>query len=226
MNEHIVIVTGNQPLPPHVVAAIPDEAIVLAADAGLDLAREAGLAPVGLIGDLDSVSAEGLDWAGAHTTISRHPVDKDRTDTELAVAFAAEMNPVRLTLVGGGDRLDHTLAAIGALGATTLTGIPTIDAWWDGQHLDVVHGPARATLLLRPGSTLSLIALHGPCRNVILDGVRWPLTGADLGPAVGLGVSNEVTAAGGVVSIGVSTGVLTVLDEPAFPARTDREKER
>jgi thiamine pyrophosphokinase len=136
------------------------------------------------------------------------------------------MHPVRLTLVGGGDRLDHTLAAIGALGAPTLTGVPAIDGWWDGQHLDVVHGPARVTLLLRPGSTLSLLALHGPCRNVVIDGVRWPLAGDDLGPAVGLGVSNEVTATGGVVSIAVSSGVLTVLDVPAVPARTDREEDR
>jgi hypothetical protein len=56
--------------------------------------------------------------------------------------------------------------------------------------------------------------------------VRWPLTSAELGPAIGLGVSNEVTAAGGVVSIALSTGVLTVLDEPAIPARHDREEER
>ena len=78
----------------------------------------AGLTPAGLIGDLDSMSEEGLAWATQHATIERHPIDKDATDTELAVAFAAGMNPARVVLVaGGGDRLDHTLAAIGALGA-------------------------------------------------------------------------------------------------------------
>lgn len=162
MNERIVIVTGSRPIAPHVVAGIPGHAIVLAVDGGIDHALAAGLEPSGLIGDLDSVTADGLAWAQQHVTIARHPTDKDQTDTELALAFAADMNPARLTLVGGGGRLDHTIGAIGALGGAVLTSVPRIDAWWDGQHVDVVHGPGRATLHLVAGSTLSLLALGGP----------------------------------------------------------------
>lgn len=220
MNERIVIITGAAPLAPHVLAALPHEAILLAVDGGIDHALAAGLHPSGLIGDLDSVTPDGLAWAREHATIARHPTDKDETDTELALAFAADMDPERLTLVGGGNRLDHTVAGLGALGASVLTSVPHIDAWWDGQHVDVVHGPGRATLHLVPGSTLSLLALHGPCRKVSIDGVRWPLDDADLDPVVGLGVSNEVaaadTAAGGVTEVAVtlSSGVLTIFDEP------------
>ena len=144
MNDTVVIVTGAAPLDARAVAAIPSHAIVIAADGGLDHARAAGLTPAGLIGDLDSVSEEGLAWAKQHATIQRHPIDKDATDTELAVAFAAGMNPARVVMVaGGGDRLDHTLAAIGALGASVLTSVPLVECWWGGQYLQVVHGPAR-----------------------------------------------------------------------------------
>lgn len=214
MNEQIVIVTGASPLPDHVVAAIPPAAIVLGVDGGLDLARAAGLSPSGLIGDLDSVSSEGLAWAKQHATVARHPTDKNQTDTELALAFASDMQPARLTLIGGGDRLDHTIAAIGSLAARILTGVPLLEGWWDGQHLDVLHGPARRTLELEPNSTLSLLAIGPRCIGLTITGVRWPLADHRLEPVTGLGVSNEVIAPDGRVSISVSTGVLTVFDQP------------
>ncbi len=192
MQEHIVIVTGADPLTSDVVARIPDEAIVLGVDGGLDVALAAGLRPSGVIGDFDSITPDGLAWAQAHATIARHPADKDATDTELALAFAADMNPARITMIGGGDRLDHGIAAIGALGAPGLTGVPVLEAWWAGQHLDVLHGPERRTLELEPGSTVSLLALHGPVDRLSISGVRWPLDEHDLAPLVGLGISNVV----------------------------------
>lgn len=214
MNEHIVVVTGASPLSRHVVDLVPTSAIVLGVDGGLDLALAAGLHPSALIGDLDSVTPEGRAWAESNATVATHPTDKDQTDTELALAFAADMQPERLTLVGGGDRLDHTIAAVGSLAASRLTGIPTLEAWWDGQHLDILHGPCRRTLRLEPDSTLSLLALGGLCRKVGIDGVRWPLDAHDLEPGIGLGVSNEVDDPSGDVRISVSTGVLVVFDHP------------
>ena len=234
MNERIVVITGAHQLPRHAVDNIPDSAIIIAVDGGLDHALHAGLHPSGLIGDLDSVTPEGLAWAQEHATISRHPADKDRTDTELALSFAAAMLPSGITLIGGGDRLDHTISAIGALGAMELTTVPEIDAWWDGQHVSIVHGPGRASLRLVPGSTLSMLALHGPCEKVSITGVRWELDNVRLEPVVGLGVSNEVidVDAGldagldagvdgdrsGLVEITLSSGILTIFDQPASPA--------
>jgi thiamine pyrophosphokinase len=211
--EHIVIVTGSSPLADTAVASIPDEAIVIAVDGGLDHALAAGLHPSGLIGDLDSVSAGALAWAEANATIAHHPADKDDTDTELALRFVAGMTPARLMMIGGGDRLDHTFAALGALGLPELTSIPAIDAWWGEQHVDVLHGPGQATLQLAPDSIVSLLALHGECTGVTITGVRWQLDDATLAPVVGWGVSNEVVA-DGTVTIRLSSGVLTIFDVP------------
>ena len=234
MNDTVVIVTGAAPLDARAVAAIPSDAIVIAADGGLDHARAAGLTPAGLIGDLDSVSEKGLAWARQHATIQRHPIDKDATDTELAVAFAAGMNPSRIVMVaGGGDRLDHTLAAIGALGAPGLTSVPLIECWWGGQYLQVVHGPARVSIRTAtfPGTSsgtssgtsagaetrISLLAMHGLCTGVTLSGTRWPLERAELGPLVGHGLSN--VAIGRDIELAISTGILTVFVDPPPPAR-------
>src|SRR6185436_14197789 len=97
------------------------DAVIVGADGGLDHALEAGLTPTYLVGDLDSVSAAGLAWAAEHAEVVRHPVDKAATDTELAVAFAAALGPSRLVLAAGaGDRVDHAVAALGALGAPAL----------------------------------------------------------------------------------------------------------
>ncbi len=231
MNEHIVIITGASPLDAHLVDRLRSEAtdhtIWMAVDGGLDHALAAGLEPTHLVGDLDSVTEAGLAWAARNADISRYPANKDQTDTELALALAAKFDPERITLVGGGDRLDHTIAGIGALGALGLTSVPMLDGWWDGQHLRIVHGPGSATLQLVAGSRLSLLALHGPCLRVTLTGTRWELDKFDLEPLVGMGVSNEIPGDGDgsdrdgpvalpvEVDVTLSAGVLTIFDEPA-----------
>lgn len=222
MDETIIVVTGAAPLRADAVARLPRKRIVIAADGALDHALAAGLTPAGLIGDLDSVSADGLAWAEAHSTISRHDSDKDRTDTELALAMAADLNPARVILLaGGGDRFDHTLAAIGALGTPTLTSVPVLEAWWGDHHLHVLHGPGRAEIDIEPGRTVSLLATHGPCTGVHASGVRWPLDGDDLAPLSGRGVSN--VAVDERVEVAVSSGVLTIIVPPPEPEPEPRD---
>ncbi len=235
MNEHIIIITGASALDAELVSRIRSDAaeptVWIAVDGGLDHALAAGLEPSHLVGDLDSVTEEGLAWAARHAEISRHPADKDQTDTELALALASKFDPERITLVGGGDRLDHTIAGIGALGALALTSVPALDGWWNGQHVRVVHGPGSATLRLVAGSTLSLLALHGPCVRVTVSGARWELDHFDLEPLVGLGVSNEVPTAtdadGSATDVDVvvtlSGGILTIFDDPA-PGRPSSDR--
>ncbi len=215
LTDSVVVVTGAAPLPADAVAAIPPGSVVIACDGALDYALASGLEPTLLVGDLDSVSAAGRAWAESCATVEQHDPDKDHTDTELALARAADFNPTRLLLLaGGGDRLDHTIAAIAALGHPSLTSIPSIVGRWAGHDLTVVHGPGRTTLDSPVGTTVSLLALHGVCTGVTVDGVRWPLTDAELVPGVSLGVSNEITETPATVTL--SAGVLTIVhtDDP------------
>lgn len=213
MHDTVVIVTGSEPLDAAALATIPSDAVVIAADGGLDHALAAGLSPTIVVGDLDSVGEDALAWAREHADVRTHPVDKDLTDTELAVALAADLHPERLVLVaGGGDRLDHTLAAIGALGAPVTTGIPDVELHWAGQWARVFHAPARSVLRFDVGSRLSALALHGPCHGVTVTGTRWELHEATLEPLVGHGVSNEVVTRD--VRVEVHDGVLTVFVAP------------
>jgi thiamine pyrophosphokinase len=212
VTETVVVITGAAPLAARAVAAVPAGALLIAADGGLDHALAAGLEPALLIGDLDSVSPAGLAWAKEHAEVLAHPVDKAETDTELAVSHAAALGPTRLVLLAGHperERLDHLVTTLGSLGAPALAGIASLEAWWGGDQLRVAHGPGTVVLDLAPGTTFSVLAMHGQCTGITVDGARWPLVDHALAPLVGLGVSNEAVTR--PVSVSVATGIVTVV---------------
>ncbi len=210
-----VVVIGGGALSTRALDAVRDDAVVIAADSGLDHAVAAGLRPAVLVGDLDSISASGRMWAYARgVEIHEHPTDKDATDTEIAISRALEVPEVRqLLLVGGVDeagerRLDHQLATILALGHTSLAGLASVRAVLGGTGLAMLHPGRHSVLDLEPGQLFSLLALHGPCGGVTVTGARWPLTDAVLTGTEARGVSNEATEHTEVL---VASGVLTVV---------------
>ena len=210
-----VVVIGGGALSTRALDAVRDDAVVIAADSGLDHAVAAGLRPAVLVGDLDSISASGRMWAYARgVEIHEHPTDKDATDTEIAISRALEVPEVRqLLLVGGADeagerRLDHQLATILALGHNSLAGLASVRAVLGGTGLAMLHPGRHSVLDLEPGQLFSLLALHGPCGGVTVTGARWPLTDAVLTGTEARGVSNEATEHTEVL---VASGVLTVV---------------
>ena len=207
---HVMVVIGGGELSAIAVdAARPD--VVIAADSGLDHAVAAGFVPSMLVGDLDSISASGRMWAYAHgLVIDVQPEDKDLTDTELAIAAAlAVEDGTRLTVLGGvGDRLDHLLGTLLALGHPDLARLIGVRAWIGTTEFVVVHGGRSASLDLDPGRTFSLLALHGPAAGVTVEGARWELTDATLSSTHARGVSNEAKEN---TMITCRTGVVTVV---------------
>jgi len=211
IDETVVVVLGAERLHPQSIADIPSDAYVIAADSGVDHARSAGLLPREVVGDFDSISRRGLKWARQHAIVHEHSPDKADTDTQLAITLAAARVPARLIVVsGGGDRLDHTLAVIGALVTDDVTSIPDVSLRWGGNAATIVHGPGRATIDAPHGSTLSVIGLSPPCSGITLTGTKWTLTDESLEVLSGRGVSNIVED---TVSITLREGVVVVFHE-------------
>jgi len=211
IDETVVVVLGVERLHPQSIADIPSDAYVIAADSGVDHARSAGLLPREVVGDFDSISRRGLKWARQHAIVHEHSPDKADTDTQLAITLAAARVPARLIVVsGGGDRLDHTLAAIGALVTDDVTSIPDVSLRWGGNAATIVHGPGRATIDAPHGSTLSVIGLSPPCSGITLTGTKWTLMDESLEVLSGRGVSNIVED---TVSITLREGVVAVFHE-------------
>ena len=124
--------------------------------------------------------------------LERHEPDKDATDLELALAAALRHDPTRILVLGGlGGRVDHELANLLLLGGDVLAGVD-VDAAIRAAVVHVVRPGRRATVRGSPGELVSLMPVHGPARGVTTNGLRWPLTDADLAPGTTLGISNEL----------------------------------
>ncbi len=164
--------------------------LVVAADSGLRHAVTLRLTPDLLVGDMDSVAATDLQRF-KDVSVERHPVAKDATDLELALAACAGRGVTDLTVVGAfGGRLDQTLAAPGILHRFAQ----------EGRSVRAVDGKGDAVVLLA-GSALrleadllgfSLLALTSDARVSIQDAA---FAGDDIAlPAgSGLGLSNAPT---------------------------------
>ena len=107
-----------------------------------------------------------------------------------------------------GDRFDHALGTVAALGSPQLARFETVRLVLDDADVHIVH-PGHALDLDEPSNTqFSLLALHGPCRGVEVAGARWPLSDASLDPSSTRGMSNETIDQ---VNISVADGILTVV---------------
>ncbi len=153
---------------------------LVAADAGGDHALARGLMPEAVIGDLDSLSAEGRAKLAERLW---HVPAQDDTDFDKALDRIEA--PFVLALGFTGGRLDHTLAALSALARRphkrTLV--------WGGSDL-VFLAPPELELALPPGTRLSL----WPVAPVTVEssGLVWPTHGLTLTPNGLIGTSNAV----------------------------------
>jgi thiamine pyrophosphokinase len=203
------LVVGAAPLPGHepfyreLLAA---SAHVVAADAAGEWCVALGRVPDAVVGDFDGSlpgAPERLRAAGALVEV--HPVEKDSTDLEIAIAYAIGSwnDPVTLTAAFT-SRIDHTLAAIGALTRAGRDASAREPGWtaYLGRddravRLDLPAGTAVSVMSLEPGA------------RVRIDGAKWPLHDAVLPPMSGIGVSNR--AVGGPLTVNTTNGIVAII---------------
>jgi thiamine pyrophosphokinase len=187
----VIVVAGGGPAS---AALLPQARAVIAADGGLERALALGLRVDVAIGDFDSVSSEAMVAAkAAGATFVRHAPAKDATDLELALEHAATLKPRRILLIGAeGGRLDHLLASLLALGSERFAEFE-LDAILGAASIHVVRRERRLTG--RAGELITLLALNGPAKGVVTEGLLYPLGGETLEPGSTRGVSNVFTQA-------------------------------
>ena len=189
-------------------AAIGEADMIVAADSGAATALQYGCTPGFVVGDFDSLDAELLqELSERGSQVRRVAVEKDETDTELAVQVAIEQGATSITLLGafGGARFDHTLANILLL------------AGFEGVPIRIVDGPAICWLVRGPGSSevnghvgdlVSLLPLTGDASGVRTKGLYYALNGETLYFGRPRGMSNvlveehaEVFVEGGMLLV-------------------------
>jgi len=185
--------------------------LVVAADSGYDHALRHSVPVDVLVGDLDSISPEGLNHAQENDVeIEAHPRDKNFTDLELAIRTAIARSASAVDVYGGeGGRLGHLL---GVALSTVHQGPEAVDITWHAAA-----GTVRAAtpnhpveFATRPGSLITLLPI-GNALDVTTTGLRWPLTDATLEVGASRGISNESTA--DHITVEVATGAVLVILE-------------
>ncbi|MBK9180433.1 MAG: thiamine diphosphokinase [Acidimicrobiales bacterium] len=206
-----IVLAGGDPAPASLAASLPPDALVIAADAGLEQAPALGLTVHLAVGDFDSVDPAALDAAvAAGAAVERHRPDKDQTDLELALLAARDRGARHVVVVGGGGgRLDHLLANALVLASPAFAGM-RIEAHLGAALVVPVH--RAACLHGRVGDTVTLLAVGGPARGVRTSGLLYALHGQDLQPGSTRGVSNELVAT--TAHVAVASGSLLAV-QPA-----------
>lgn len=193
---------------------VKEDDFLLAADGGLRHLQSLGLTPDEILGDFDS-----LGYVPENS--SRFPVEKDDTDSMLAIRRGLALGYREFWLYGSldGPRLDHTAANYQALQYLA-----------DHHAFGYLIGKDYLVTVVKNGSlrfptgcrgTVSVFCQGSDAHGVTLKGLYYPLENAVLTSGFPLGVSNHFT--GQAAEIAVTQGSLLVFFPRAvgLPRRRD-----
>ena len=170
---------------------------VIAADAGYRHCLEAGIVPDLLLGDFDS-----MDQPADFTNVHRSPVEKDDTDTMLAVRTGLERGCTDFFLYGGtgGRRLDHTLANLQTLLFLRRRGARGY--LYDNDFIwTVIENESLTVEKTVEWGLFSAFCLGDRAEGVDETGLQYPLENAVLTPDFPVGVSNHIQEPTAVITV-------------------------
>ncbi len=201
----VIFVNGRLRSAQRLAALLRPDDWRIAADGGLRHLRRLNLAPHLLIGDLDSVTEEDVQWAASlGAEVRRYPREKDETDLELALRAAVQGGSREILLAAAlGGRLDQTLGNLFLLMRPELDGL---DVRLEDGHEEVflIRGPVE--LHGRKGDVVSLLPLNGPAEGVTTRDLQYPLRAETLYPDGTRGISNVML--GSTAGVALSAGLL------------------
>jgi thiamine pyrophosphokinase len=206
---HAVIFAGGTLRPGKAVdAAIATADLIIAADRGTTTALQHGYTPAIIVGDFDSLALPSDELKKMGSELVRAAVEKDETDTELAVQVAIGRGADSITLLGGlgGERFDHTMANILLLAGFEDVSIRIVDGpsvCW------LLRGPGSMSIAGQPADLFSLLPLTGEAKGVQTKGLYYPLNDETLRFGKPRGVSNAFT--GEQAEVSLVDGMLLVI---------------
>jgi len=181
--------------------------LIICADGAADVIYEMELIPHVIIGDMDSISPEVLQYfVRQEVKIIKYPRNKDFTDTQLAITYAEQQGAGEIIMLGTlGKRLDHTLSNL----------FSSMDMVQKGKKIThyspecivyVFSGELEITGNI--GEIISVMALTDVCQGVYETGVAYPLEDVQLEIIKPYAVSNHLIA--DQATIKVREGILAV----------------
>lgn len=173
---------------------------IICADGGIKYIYDMNVKIDGIIGDLDSVDDRFSKFINKNNIpIMKFPIEKDETDTELAIKYLSDKGCGYITLMGVmGSRMDHTLANIFLLKKLAGNNI-------EGRILDenntIVLSKDYMKIEKREGYYLSIIPITPSGVMVSLRGFYYPLRNSLIEYGTTLGISNKLVDEEGEIFI-------------------------
>lgn len=182
--------------------------LIVAADSGAHHCKNFSIIPDIMAGDFDSVNENDFSrLASAGVEIIRFPVEKDKTDSELAAEIAAERGSDRIILMGAvGTRLDHSISTVFLLKKLLDRGIEGIIV---DERNEIRLIKSSIEIVREDRMYVTLLPLAGDAKGVSTRGLYYPLKNATLETGSSRGVSNEFCEDRAFVS--VEEGYLLVI---------------
>ncbi|MBT2287926.1 thiamine diphosphokinase [Paenibacillus albidus] len=206
--KRVVIFAGGN-LSPDYLTVLDEEDFLIGADHGALFLITHGFTPDIAVGDFDSVPSDAVTTIkeGSREFITCDAVDKDLTDSELALDLALNIQPESILLIGvTGTRLDHTIASIQMMNRALQRQI-SCSVMDDHNYITLTGSHLLVTD--RGYTYVSLLPLTPEVTGITLDGFQYPLTDATLKLGQSLGVSNKLTGPTGTIRI--ESGLLLVI---------------
>lgn len=198
---------------PYVTASVYNSVIaeaeyLIAVDGGVDLCRALERVPDVVIGDFDSATLEGIEWAKAsRAEIVRLPADKDFSDLDAALKYTADLGLPRVNVTAAfSGRLDHSLACIGSLFRYAFLCPRISEPGFQGWIL-APTGLSSLSLSM-VGQTVSIVTAIEKA-TISLDGFRYPLSRGVIDPLSSFAISNIIERFDSKIT--VHSGVILVM---------------
>lgn len=177
-------------------------------DRGIELCHKLNILPKILIGDFDSANKISLDWTKKNKIpIERHPVEKDFTDTQLAINFAERSEENFSAVMTGvfGGRVDHLFSNIFTCANSTkkffLADDEEIVFYMNGGESAEIHFEKNPL-------AVSLLPISKICEGVTTKNLHWELENSTLKQNFPNAVSNRVES--NEIKISVERGTLAI----------------
>jgi len=174
-------------------APLPAKGIgtVICADSGYRAAREVGIVPHHLVGDMDSISERELAEARSMgVEMHVHPREKDRSDGELALSLAVGVGPEEIVILAGkSGRTDHLLSTFHLL--YLVPEAIHAELWLDDDRAMLLREGSTGEFA-GPSSVVSLVPARTDC-VLSTEGLKYRLESGRIPFGSTLGIHNEPT---------------------------------
>jgi thiamine pyrophosphokinase len=201
----IIFLNGDRSDMSAVKPYITADTVLIGCDGGAQHILALGHTPDVVIGDFDSFSGQGSQG----TEYIRYPADKDVTDAELALSYAARQGYRDVIMVGLlGTRVDHLLGNIFLLTKRRFAKL-NIRLIEGRQTIYLIRG--YALIKGKKGDTISFMPIKGLPRVLSSRGLKYDLSQYRLSMQGNQGISNVLTRA--TAEVTMQSGVLLAVHQ-------------